>query len=207
MARTKTISKESIIDGALEIIKNEGFEFLNARHLSEELKITPTAIFTNFGSMKNLISIVRDRAKKEFEEKLILPDEGDMIFREFGRQFMKYVLEDTNLFRFLFLTKECHNADCNLDFRNDVSQTLVPVRDYIVRKFNLSQNMANELLHCMMIFASGLAMASLNQDKVVDLESYQLMLFHAATAVVEHIKKNEFDLSPEDFNNLPGDGL
>ena len=58
MSRTATISKKSIIDAAIEILRENGAEAVNARSIAARLSCSTQPIFSNFRNMDDVMDEV-----------------------------------------------------------------------------------------------------------------------------------------------------
>ena len=64
MAPRVKISRENIIDGAIELVREHGLNALCARSLAKRLGISTQPIFSNFESMEELIKAVAEKARE-----------------------------------------------------------------------------------------------------------------------------------------------
>ena len=68
MSKTKTIMKESIIDGAFAVFRKYGYENLNARSLAREMNCSTQPIYVNFKDMDQVKKIARKLAAERYQE-------------------------------------------------------------------------------------------------------------------------------------------
>ena len=68
MSKTKTIMKESIIDGAFAVFRKYGYENLNARSLAREMHCSTQPIYVNFKDMDQVKKIARKLAAERYQE-------------------------------------------------------------------------------------------------------------------------------------------
>jgi AcrR family transcriptional regulator len=66
----ETLTREQIVDAAVELLDAEGLEGLNLRALGKRLGSAATAVYWHVGSKDNLIALAADRAWNELD----LPD-------------------------------------------------------------------------------------------------------------------------------------
>jgi AcrR family transcriptional regulator len=81
MARD-TLTREQIVQAALDLLDAGGLEGLSMRALGERLGSAATAVYWHVGSKENLITLAGDRAWNEVP----LPDWETLGWREAGRQ-------------------------------------------------------------------------------------------------------------------------
>ena len=77
MAR-ETLTRDQIVDAALELLDAEGLEGLNMRALGRRLDSAATAVYWHVGTKEGLISLAADRAWIEVD----LPDPAEYGWRE-----------------------------------------------------------------------------------------------------------------------------
>lgn len=201
MARKKTISAESIINTGLKVIREHGIEALNARHLAEEMSVTTTPIFTNFGSMDNLIFAIWKKAKQDYDDYLAQSLKSPVVFKEFGLRFLDLAIEDSNIFKFVFMPTFLSEEQNHLQ-RLEFNQTLKPVFEAIRNPFNLSEDGVSELIHILITFTAGIAVIHMRSGTKPDKVAYSIMLSHLFDASCEYITKHKDQVSKEAFEKL-----
>lgn len=97
------ISSEMIIDGAFRLIREKGYESLNARSLSSFLSCSTQPILYHFSSMDE----VRDRAYERADEfhtayLMTADEEEDNPLLSLGLRYIRFAYRERNLFLFLF---------------------------------------------------------------------------------------------------------
>lgn len=205
MARKRTISKEKIINVGLQIIKKEGVEGFNARHLADEIGMTTTPIFTNFGSMENLTIAIWKKAKAECDNYLLKALNHSPVFKEFGMRFLSMAIENQNIFKFVYLMPFSVVSD--KEKKEKFAETFKPVFESINTPFNLDQNSKTELVHVLVTFTLGLAVSYIVSKNKPNMDDYSIMSSELFEAVSSHIaKKSEF-MSPEGFEKYKNSKL
>ncbi|MBE6627115.1 MAG: TetR/AcrR family transcriptional regulator [Ruminococcaceae bacterium] len=99
------ITKNDIIGAALELVRAEGADALNARRIAMSLGCSTQPIFSNFSSMEELDDAVTKAAhehylgflKKEAEKGEFSP------YKSFGMAYMRFAKEEKELFKLLFM--------------------------------------------------------------------------------------------------------
>ena len=99
------ITKEDIINSAIEIIRKEGEVSLNARSIAKHLDCSTQPIFSNFASMEELqkeilsfahniyLSFLEDEAKSGMYPQ----------YKAFGMAYIRFAKEERELFKMLFM--------------------------------------------------------------------------------------------------------
>ena len=102
--RVKT-SHEDIIREAITIVREQGFEFVNARSVAAKLNCSIQPIFRTFGTMEELKAATYKRAEEIYNmammESMKNSDNG---FLALGFAYISFAKTETNLFRLLFMS-------------------------------------------------------------------------------------------------------
>lgn len=119
--------KEDIVDVAYEIVKNEGYESINARRIASELGCSVQPIFHNFSSMEELSKEVYNKIYNKFKEYMLNgKNSQDMAYKQMGLAYIKFAKEYPKFFRILFMQKTDLSAEkilLNDDVGVDVIKT------------------------------------------------------------------------------------
>ena len=109
MSATKKITKDMIVDAALEIFRAEGFDAVTSRRVAFKLGCSTQPIYFEYknmdelkndivkkvvGQLNEIFSSVSNEGKEE-------PDE--FVYRSFGLSFLKFVQEDPFVFRQIYI--------------------------------------------------------------------------------------------------------
>lgn len=106
MARKETITKEIIVDGAFNLLKEQGIEQVTARKLAAYIGCSTQPIFRVFAGMEDLNKELFDQARAYFEVFYEDADKTHEIpFVDLGISYIQFARTQTNLFRLLFLSK------------------------------------------------------------------------------------------------------
>lgn len=155
MARKEQISKQMILDGAFELLKEEGIEMLTARKLAAHIGCSTQPIFRVYKNMDELLTEVFDKAKAYYEEYAAAYEgESDIPFVDLGMCYIRFARENLNLFKLLFLTS--HDSDNTMyDLINGRENGFV-IRE--LRKIkNLDMNKAGDIFMKVFVFMHGMA--------------------------------------------------
>lgn len=98
MPRTPTTTKEAMIEGAFQLIREKGHAFLTARNLALFLGCSTQPIMYQFPNLDTLRELAYQKADA-FHSAYILSD-GDLL--GIGLRYIRFAEEEPQLFRFLF---------------------------------------------------------------------------------------------------------
>ena len=105
MAPKVKITKEDIINTALDIIRKDGEDALNARNIAAVLNCSTQPVFSNFTNMDELMGEVVKEAYELYIS--FLHDEAQRgeypKYKSFGMAYIKFAKEEKQLFKLLFM--------------------------------------------------------------------------------------------------------
>ena len=115
MPRKTVIFKKDIIKAAVELVRSDGYESLNARALAKALGCSTQPIFSNFSSMDDLmksvleatLDVYNDFVRREFERE----SGGYPPYKTNGMAYIRFAIEEKNLFRLLFMRDRTNEPD------------------------------------------------------------------------------------------------
>ena len=99
------ITKEDIILSAMNIIRTQGHENLNARSLAASLHCSTQPIFSNFTNMDEVKMAVVDAAEALYEDYIREDTESGLYppYKASGMAYIRFALEEKELFKLLFM--------------------------------------------------------------------------------------------------------
>ena len=107
MPPSAKFTKEEVIDAALGVVRESGFDALTARALGAALGSSPRPIFTVFQSMENVQQAVVQAARDRYNgyiAKALAPDRAyRQRFKSVGAQYIRFATEEPKLFQLLFM--------------------------------------------------------------------------------------------------------
>ncbi len=167
------ISKEDIIKAAVQIVRENGLEGLNARQIVKKLNCSTQPIFSNFKSMEELKSEVLSYAAKvykSYQEGFIKSGEYP-IYKAVGMGYIKFAKEQSELFKLLFMRDRRHDKSddpIDNDFENAVS--------IVMKSTGLSRDDASVFHLEMWAFTHGIATILATSFLEFDYETVSRML-------------------------------
>ena len=100
MPKKTTTTKEAIVEGAFQLVREKGHEFLTARNLAAFLGCSTQPVMYQFPSLELLKEQAYQRADA-FHTAYLLAGE-DLL--EIGLRYIRFAQDEPRLFRFLFQT-------------------------------------------------------------------------------------------------------
>lgn len=168
MPAVRKVSKDEIIDAAVEVLRDGGFSSINARSIAKKLGCSTQPIYFSFQNMDELKAALTDRAIQlhiqRVRNSLRIHGGNDSRYSSYGMGFVKFAAEEKQFFRWLYLEGEQMGP-----YQNDV---LIPeVIDVIMDEFGYSEDVARRFHQDMIYFTYGLAiLANTNHLKLTEAE-------------------------------------
>ena len=174
MPAVKKVSREAIIDAAVEVLRESGAAAINARSVAKKLGCSTQPIYLSFRSMDELKVDMTERAielhTRHVREWLNILDADGSCYKEhshyssFGIGFVKFAAEEKYLFRWLYL-----DGVQPEQYRNDV--LLSDIIAAIVNEYGYTEELARKLHQDMAYYSYGLAiMANTGHLQLTDEE-------------------------------------
>lgn len=183
MPAVRKVSKEQIIDAAVEVLRDDGFSAINARSVAKKLGCSTQPIYFSFQSMDELKAALSERAirmhTRRVRDSLRAHEGNDSRYSSYGMGFVRFAAEEKQLFRWLYL--EDHQLG---PYQNDV--LLPEIIAVIVEEFGYSEEVARRFHQDMTYFTYGLAILA-NTDHLhlteTELREAFRREFRALTAI------------------------
>lgn len=153
MARPVQMTKENIIAAAVELVRENGSEALNARALAAQLGSSTQPIFRNFHSMGEVFDAVNEYAaslygdylKKEIRSSVYPP------YKASGMGYIRFAGAETQLFRLLFMRQRTEKESLAPSAEFEASVSL------LTEQYGLSHADAERFHLSMWAFVHGIA--------------------------------------------------
>ena len=163
------ITKEMILNAAFDIVRKEGHEKLNAKHIAEHLGCSTQPVLYNFKTVDEIREEVY-RMADEYHVGFIKPDEQteqDTLLA-LGLKYIRFGYEERHLFRLLFQTNQFGGMDVGL-LIND--PRLAVVIDTMAQAMQCDEAEAREFF--LLLFAVSHGFASLLANNAMDYNEEQ----------------------------------
>lgn len=107
MPANKKVTKNEIIDAAVEVFRDGGFSSVNARSVAEKLGCSTQPIYFLFKNMEELKTALTERAvemhTKRVSDSLRVHEGTDSRYSSYGMGFVEFAAQEKQLFRWLYL--------------------------------------------------------------------------------------------------------
>lgn len=149
MPAVRKVSKEQIIDAAVEVLRDDGFSAINARSVAKKLGCSTQPIYFSFKNMDELKAALTQRAIELHTARagFSARPRGE---RQPLQQLRQFAAEEKQLFRWLYLEGKQPGA-----YQSDV--LMQEVIGVIVDEFGYAEDTARRFHQDMIYFTYGLA--------------------------------------------------
>lgn len=160
------ITKEMVINAALEITRELGVENVNARTVSQKLGCSTQPVmycFKTIGDMKRAAHEKLDWMHSEYLMQ-VDPSQEDMMLG-IGLNYIRFAIEEPNLFRFLF---QSGFAKENSLMEMIESEQLAPLIAVMREGLDLTERQTKDAFLLLSVFAHGYASIIANESLAFD---------------------------------------
>ena len=102
MPAKKQITREMILDGALKLLRERGYEALNIKSRAGELGCSTQPVYLSFSGMDELRGVLIPLAVQEFA-RFMAESSADSEVRLYGKEYIRFAKKEPNLFKFIFM--------------------------------------------------------------------------------------------------------
>lgn len=149
-------TKTEIIDAALSIVREKGFDALNARDIGSALGSSARPIFTVFKNMEEVQLAVKRSARDVYNSYVEKGFQKELAFKEVGIAYIRFAKEERRLFQLLFMgeQKRVSNLASVLSMIDDNYQEIL---QSILRDYGLNEEQAWKLYQHLWVYVHGIA--------------------------------------------------
>ena len=159
------VTAEMIVDAAVEVVRQSGFENINARTVSRQLHCSTQPVIYHFSTIENLKRAVYRKADRLHSEYMMNTPLGQDPILGIGLNYVRFAVEEPQLFRFLF--QSGYAEENNLLEMVD-SEELVPVLAAMREGAGLNMQKTRNLFITVALFAHGYASIIANNHMEFD---------------------------------------
>ena len=182
------ITKEMVVDAAVEVVRDSGFEKVNARTVSNRLNCSTQPVMYHFESVDSLKRAAYARADRMHSEYIMNIPPGQDPVLGIGLNYIRFAVEEPRLFRFLF---QSGYAEENSLLEMTDSAELVPVLEAMKEGSRLSMEKTREIFLTVALFAHGYASIIANNHLEYDEELIAAHLERAWNGAVLAAEREE----------------
>ena len=127
------VSKEEILSAAVNLVRNDGENSLNARNIARSLGCSTQPIFSNFINMDELRAAVKEKANILYQNCLAADMSAGKYppYKASGMAYIRFAREEKELFKLLFM------CDRSRETVRDERESIRPIIDIIKKNLGL----------------------------------------------------------------------
>ena len=148
------VTEEMILDAAVEVIRQNGFENISARTVSAQLRCSTQPVMYHFSTIDTLKKAAYQRVDHLHSEYMINTPPGQAPILGIGLNYIRFAVEEPQLFRFLF---QSGYAAENSFLEMVDSAELIPVLEAMQEGAGLSRQQTRNVFITVALFAHGYA--------------------------------------------------
>lgn len=149
MPAIKKISKEAIIDAAVDVLREGGSAAINARSVARKLGCSTQPIYQSFQNMDDLKAAMTQRAIA-LHTQYVWNSNSDTQYSCYGMGFVKFAAEEKHLFRWLYLEGKQPGP-----YQSDVLISKIIL--VIMEEYGYTEEVARKLHQDMIYYSYGMA--------------------------------------------------
>lgn len=162
------ITRDMILDAAMEIAREEGAENINARTVSKKLNCSTQPVMYQFATIEELKKAVYAKVDRYHTEYLMnMEGQQKGIMLGIGLNYIRFAIKEPNLFRFLF--QSGFTVENSLLEMID-SEELKPILSVMQEAMKMSMEQTKEVFLTIALFAHGYASIIANNSLEYDEE-------------------------------------
>ena len=154
MPKEPATTKEAMVEGAFQLIREKGHEFLTARNLAAFIGCSTQPVMYHFPTMEHLKAAVYSQADRFHTDYLMRSSGKTDPILEIGLNYIRFAIKEPHLFRFLF--QSGYAKENNLLEMID-SEELVPILSAMQEGVGLDTEKTREVFLTVALFAHGYA--------------------------------------------------
>jgi AcrR family transcriptional regulator len=169
------VTEEEVINEAIRLVREKGFESLNARDLAKEIGCSVHPIFRIFNSMDGLKIAVYKKAEYIYNDRMLsINEHSNDGFLNIGLTYIDFAKNEKNLFKLLFMS-DAFREQSIIDIVR-ATEGNDEVLEMLCQRTGLSRKSAQELYAGIWITTHGIAsMFATNNCRFSDEENRRLL--------------------------------
>ena len=184
------ITRDMVIDAAFEVARKTGAENINARTVSKKLNCSTQPVMYHFATIEELRKAAYKKTDDYHTEYLMnIPETQEDIMLGIGVNYIRFAVEEPNLFRFLFQSGFAVENSL-LEMIN--SKELIPVISAMQEEMDMNMEQTKEVFITLAMFVHGYASIitnnSLEYDEKLIAKHLERVCTGAILAMQEEMK-------------------
>ncbi len=184
------ITKEMVLESAFQIVREHGIDAMNVREIGTRMNCSTQPIFRIYDKMDSLKTELLIYIKEYFYAYLLKYNEEDHYFFNIGLSYIKFAIEEKNLFFSLFLTGDGEKISLKRFMESDTNKKIY---EAMAQTMSIDTARAELLFYNMWIYSHGIAVMMVTERLTLGDQEIKEMLTMAYCSFLNCIK-NGVDL-------------
>lgn len=180
-------TRQQIIDAGLDIVRNQGINYLTARFLGKKLGSSSCPIFTIFENMEEVQYEVKIAARKLYDQYIKIGLNDNPAFKGVGMQYIIFSMKEPKLFQLLFMTEQKSNPELN-NILPIIDDNYDAILSSVENGYNLSKSDAELLYRHLWIYTHGIASLCATNTCTFTIEQIGKMMSEIFIGLLKQIK-------------------
>lgn len=182
MPAKKQITKEELLNAALQIVRESGIEALNMRSLAKRCNCSTQPIYLSFNGIEDLKKQINAEVIKVFQK--YMDDEVASgrysKYKAVGMGYIRFAKEEKELFKYAMMHRDMVADGTRQIFYNAVFM--------IMKSYGLCQDEASKLHMHMWVFVHGIASIFATEYIDIDWDTVSQMVTDAFLGITKQLK-------------------
>lgn len=184
MARKTQITKEIILQAALNMLIRDGYSSINIKTLSKEIGCSTQPLVWHFGNMEGLRKALAEYALTYAKNKMNQTGDNAVgMFANIGKGYVDIAVNEPNLFRFLFLDENNRGGEKKLG-EIITSKHNAEIIKNISKQLDMPEENVGRYLQNTIIYAYGIAALAATKLITASEEEIMIMINRVADAFI-----------------------
>ena len=181
MGRKTQITKDTMLQAAYEILKDDGYAVVNIKTIAAKVGCSTQPISWQFGNMQGLRKELYMYASNKISEDMkdrILGKKAMEVFFETGKKYISNAYEYPNVFRFLYVDDPGNTAEGQSGLDELLGDDFV--KEMLVKETGLTKDIVDKIVADIVIYTHGLATLLLWDEIKMEKEAVYEMIYYQA---------------------------
>ncbi len=183
-------TREEIVEAALNIVKEDGFEALTSRALGTHLGSSARPIFTVFQNMDEVQQAVIESAKTLYKEYVDKGLTWERPFKGVGTQYILFSVNEPKLFQLLFMTEQPQIPDLS-GVLPLIEESYEEILLSIQNDYEINELLSQKLYHHLWIYTHGIATLCATKMCRFTGEEISSMITEVCMSILKNIKEEK----------------
>lgn len=178
------VTKDMVIDAAVEVAREAGGEAISARSVSEKLNCSTQPVMYHFSTMEELKRAAYLKADA-YHSAWLMDIHSENSLKDIGLNYIRFGAVEKNLFRFLFQSNAF--SDKSLSELTD-GEEIQPVILAVSREAEVSMEQAKQIFRVLFLTVHGYASMFANNEMAYEEETISsdlALMFHGVVSAIK----------------------